>query len=113
MQKFPRFGFRRNTHGKDGKFKSNSNVWQAHIWNRSDASFVGHRFPSKHAIIFQELVKLCKDYSDRNKDKPQLDEEEIAHALITMVECGLVEIEQVEDYETDIYDDGVKFWSKR
>jgi hypothetical protein len=113
MQKFPRLGFRRNTHSRDGKFKSDSNVWQAHIWNRSDAAFVGHRLSSKKAFSFKEIVKLCNDESEKTKGAPYLDEEEIAFALVIMLECKLVELEQIEDYETDAYDDGVKFWSKK
>jgi len=113
MQKFQKFGFRRNTHSKDGKFKNDSNVWQAHIWNRSNAVFVGQRMLSKKALPFEEIVKLCKERSKRYEKEPDLDEEEIALALMSMIECGLAEVEQIDDYETDIYDDGVKFWSKK
>jgi hypothetical protein len=111
MQSFKRFGFRRNTHTKNGKFKSDSNVWQAHVWNRSDARFVGLRMPSSRALSFSEVVKACDEYSSRNPSGPSYDEEEIALALMKMAECGLVEIEQVADYSTDLYNDGVKFWN--
>ncbi len=113
MQKFPKFGFRRNTHTKNGKFKTDANVWQAHVWNRSNAQFVGARMSSKKALAFSEIVKLCNDYSKNHSDAECLDDEEIALAVMEMTECGLVEIEKVGDFETDIYDDGVKFWTTK
>ena len=39
-----------------------------------------------------------------------MDEEEIAILLMELVECGIVVVEEIEPYETDLYNDGVKFW---
>lgn len=110
MQKFKRFGFRRNTHDKNGKFKREAaNIWQAHVWNRSIAGFVGKEIASRMPQPFDELVKKCQ--ADWNGDE-DLDDEDVALALIQLIECGLVVIEETSEYETDLYDDGVKFWKK-
>lgn len=113
-QKFPRFGFRRNTHNKDGTFnRENANVWQAHVWNRTVAKDIGSLIPSREAIAFDKLVEKIKSNADKEK-KPDfdLDEEEVAFLVIKLIECGMVVIEPIDPYETDIYDDGVKFWKK-
>jgi hypothetical protein len=110
MQNFTRFGFRRNTHDKDGRFKRESaNIWQAHVWNRSIAGFVGKEISSRTAQPFDEVVKVCQE---RWTGDDELDEEDIALALIHLVECGLAVVEQAADYNTDLYDDGVKFWKR-
>lgn len=110
-QKFPRFGFRRNTHNKDGTFnRENANVWQAHVWNRTVAKDIGSLIPSKEAISFDKVVEKIKVGT---KDKEfDLDEEEIACLIVKLIECGMVVVESIDPYETDVYDDGVKFWKK-
>lgn len=108
MQKFKRFGFRRNTHDKDGKFKRESaNIWQAHVWNRSIAGFVGKELLSRSAQPLKDIIKHCQDHW---KGDDELDEEDIALALIYLIECGLVTVEETTEYSTDLYDNGVKFW---
>lgn len=106
-QKFPKFGFRRNTH-KNGKFdQENANFWQLHIWSRTIAKDVGALIPTTTAISFSEIVNKVRK---KSKDMSDMDEEEIALLLIQLVECKLVVIEEIEPYETDLYNDGVKFF---
>lgn len=116
MNKFPKFGFRKNTHNKDGTpNKTALNIWQAHVWNRTSAKIMGTKtdetrrniIPTKEAISFDTIVK---NFQTVLKDEEQMDREEIAMLLAELVECGLVVVEEIAPYETDLYDDGVKFW---
>jgi len=112
MQKFPRFGFRRNTHTMEGKYKKGEhNIWQVHIWDRSNIKLLGEKMPSNKALSFGDIVDIC---SNSNDELGSLDEEDISLMIIQMIECGLVEILQIDDYETDIYDEADKkramFW---
>lgn len=103
IQKFPKFGFRRNTH-KNGKFDQEGiNFWQLHIWCRTAAKDVGSLIPTTKAISFDEIVAKVRKKLD-------MDEEEIAFLLMQLIECKLVVIEEIEPYETDLYNDGVKFF---
>lgn len=110
MQNFIRFGFRRNTHDKDGKFKRDSaNIWQAHVWNRSIAGFVGKQISSKTPQPLSEIIKICQEQWTGDEE---LDDEDVAFALAQLVECNLVVVERTSDYSTDLYEDGVKFWKR-
>jgi hypothetical protein len=109
MLKFNKFGFRRLTH-KEGVFdKSYVNAWQLHIWNTTLSGHVGLYIPTQKAISFEKIVEESKD---KWKEEIELDTEEIALALIELINCGLISIEPIEDYETDIYDCGIKFWKQ-
>lgn len=109
-QKFPRYGFRRNTHTKEGVFNEEStNEWQAHIWNRTEANKVGNLIPVGNAISFETFLKKYKEKFPNG----EMDDEEISALIVKLIECGLVVVEKIEDYETDIYDDKNPFWKNK
>jgi len=107
--RFPKFGFRRNTHtkgtdelGRIGPFNVDCNVWQVHTWNRSLGKEIGSHIDSQLAISFEEIAEKC----------PNIDEETIALTIVELIQCGLVVVEKINDYETNIYDNQEKFWEK-
>jgi hypothetical protein len=115
--KFPRFGFRRNTHKQDEQETFNReelNIWQLHMWKASLIKMFGSTqlkeiLPVNKAVAFDDILLGFKKFL---KPEELPDREEIAEWLLKMVECGLILVEKADDYETTLYDEGVKFWDK-
>lgn len=110
--KFPRVGFRRITHKKDANGKiyideNAVNIWQSHIYNCSYSKYIAQKIPIDKVMLFKDIVKEC-----RKDDEWYLDKEEIAIAILELLECKMIVAEEAESYETTIYDEGNKFWKK-